>query len=107
MCPGDTAECSAAHFREVSMNGWHIDGCASNFIPGTTDHFGVIHNFTTLVGCLLSDVEAPMGGELCVYPGSHESLALHFKSKGILDALAKRVTRCCLAAKPTPSSHAE
>ena len=45
--------------------GWHIDGCASEFEPGVTDHFGEIHNFTALVGVLLSDVPEPMSGELC------------------------------------------
>ena len=44
-----------------------------------TDHYGRIGNFDCLVGVLLSDVEGPMSGELCCYPGSHRALAAHFR----------------------------
>ena len=48
-----------AHFAGV-RRAWHIDGCAGDFIPGVTDHYGEIHNFNVLVGVLLSDVDQPM-----------------------------------------------
>ena len=70
-----------AHFEECRKN-WHIDGCADPHLPGVTDHYGVIHNFSALVGVLLSDITAPMAGELCAYPGSHTALAAHFKADG-------------------------
>jgi hypothetical protein len=66
-----------AHFDAV-RRAWHIDGCPNNFLPGTTDHFGTIHNFDCLVGVLLSDVPQPMSGELVCYPGSHLELAHYF-----------------------------
>ena len=68
LCPGDSATASAAVFEGV-RKGWHIDGCASGFVPGVTDHYGHIHNFDALVGVLLSDVPEPLSGELCIYPG--------------------------------------
>ena len=37
---------------------------AALFLPGTTDHFGTIHNFDVLIGVLLSDLPEPMAGEL-------------------------------------------
>jgi hypothetical protein len=85
--PGPEGEISHAHFEGI-RKGWHIDGCPNKFIPGTTDHFGKIHNFNVLIGVLLSDVKKPMSGELVVYPGSHEALAAHFRTqKGVLDKL--------------------
>ena len=89
MCPGDTAKCSQEHFENVAK-GWHIDGCASDYIPGITDHYGEIHNFSALVGCLLSNVEAPLSGELCVYPGSHEHLAKYLRAPGKIQELRKK-----------------
>jgi len=86
MCDKDKAECSVSKFNGV-RKGWHIDGCASDFIPGLTDHYGTIHNFSMLVGCLLSDVPASMSGELCCYPGSHTKLAEYMKAPGMLDKL--------------------
>jgi len=73
-CPGDTTECSKKHFNNIRKH-WHIDGCPNDFIPGLTDHYGKIGNFSILCGCLLSDVPEPYSGELCVYPGSHMELA--------------------------------
>ena len=72
-----TASCSDSRFRSQAQ-GWHIDGCASEFIPGTTDHYGEIHNFSVLLGCLLSDVPEERSGELCCHPGSHTALAEYF-----------------------------
>ena len=72
MCPDGwqaSGKVSQAHFDGV-RKGWHIDGCPNDFIPGVTDHFGVIQNFDVLVGVLLSDVLTPMSGELVVYPGA-------------------------------------
>ena len=84
MCEDGTADCSRSTFNNVSK-GWHIDGCASDFIPGVTDHYGTIHNFNMLIGCLLSDIPEPMSGELCCYPGSHNKLASFFQQTGNLD----------------------
>jgi len=83
MCsPPGSCECDAHAFESIRRH-WHIDGLPSDFIPGVTDHFGRIHNFDMLVGVLLSDVEDSMGGELCVYPGSHSVLARHFSAVGL------------------------
>ena len=76
-CIGNTAKTTPAHFAAVAK-GWHIDGCANNFIPGITDHFGKINNFDCLVGVCLSATTREMSGELCVWPGSHEILADYF-----------------------------
>ena len=78
-CQEGTAKCSTARFKNVASQ-WHIDGCANEFIPGTTDHYGEVHNFSVLLGCLLSDVPEEMSGELCCFPGSHRALAEHFQS---------------------------
>jgi hypothetical protein len=78
-CKNGTVECSDSRFRGQAQ-GWHIDGCASNFIPGTTTHYGEIHNFSVLLGCLLSDVPDERSGELCCFPGSHTALAEYFGS---------------------------
>ena len=78
-CEDGTARCSSSRFHEHAKY-WHIDGCGSDFIPGTTDHYGEIHNFSVLLGCLLSDVPDEMSGELCCFPGSHSVLAEHFKA---------------------------
>eukprot|EP01050_Picozoa_sp_SAG11_P019058 SAG11_NODE_2977_length_2795_cov_4.472923_1_plen_239_part_00 len=66
----------------------HIDGCPNDFIPGITDHYGELHNFDALVGILLSDVPEKLSGELCIYPGSHVSLANYFKQGSHLKDLA-------------------
>ena len=86
MCENGKAECSSSTFNGV-RKGWHIDGCASDFIPGVTDHYGTIHNFNMLIGCLLSDVPEPMSGELCCYPGSHVKMANYLQEKGRLNEL--------------------
>ena len=88
LCAPGSAAVSPGAFENVRKH-WHIDGCPSAFIPGVTDHYGEVHNFTALVGCLLSDVPEPMSGELCVYPGSAEALAAHFAHKGKLDELQR------------------
>jgi hypothetical protein len=77
-----SCECDAAAFANLRRH-WHIDGLPSDFIPGTTDHYGTIHNFDMLCGVLLSDVHERMSGELCVYPGSHAQLAKHFSEVGL------------------------
>ena len=78
--PNQSAKASEQVFRNTAQY-WHIDGCPNDFIPGITDHYGKIHNFDCLVGVLLSDVDAPLSGELCTFPGSHHELAEYF-SKG-------------------------
>ena len=80
-CPEGTAKCTASRFHGHAKH-WHIDGCANKFIPGVTDHYGEVHNFNVLLGCLLSDVPDEMSGELCCFPGSHSVLAEHFKADG-------------------------
>jgi hypothetical protein len=39
---------------------------------------------------LLSDVPDKMSGELCVYPGSHEKMALHFAPPGVIEDVRVR-----------------
>ena len=56
---------------------------------GTTDHYDEIHNFDLLCGVLLTDIKAPMSGELCTYPGSHKVLAQRFQKRWI-DDIAKQ-----------------
>ena len=75
--PNSSAKANAQVIRNVASH-WHIDGCPNDFIPGVTDHYGTVHNFDCLVGVLLSDVDAELGGELCCFPGSHMELADHF-----------------------------
>eukprot|EP00946_MAST-07B_sp_MAST-7B-sp1_P001009 g1009.t1 len=74
LCPGNSARASQAVFDNTSFF-WHIDGCPNDFIPGITDHYGTVKNFDCLVGVLLSDTDAPLSGELCCWPGSHDRLA--------------------------------
>ena len=77
LTPNQSARASSAVFRNVSMH-WHIDGCPNEFIPGVTDHYGHINNFDCLVGVLLSNINHPLSGELCCWPGSHHKLAEYF-----------------------------
>jgi hypothetical protein len=84
LCQGETADSSDEHFESIRKY-WHIDGCASDFLPGVTDHHGEIHNFTALVGVLLADIVEPMSGELCCYPNSPAALAEFFKVPGQIE----------------------
>ena len=77
-----------AHFEEV-RKAWHIDGLADPHLADVSDHYGTIHNFSALVGILLSDLERPMAGELCAYPGSHTALSQLFST----DAAALNTVR--------------
>ena len=43
---------------------WHVDGMRQ----------GKAHPFSLLLGVALSDVRAPLAGNLCVFPGSHRRL---------------------------------
>ena len=88
-CIGQTAKTNPAHFSAVA-SGWHIDGCANNFIPGVTDHFGQIRNFDCLVGVCLSATTREMSGELCVWPGSHRILADYFSRDDNLRRVQER-----------------
>ncbi|GMH85605.1 hypothetical protein TrVE_jg5190 [Triparma verrucosa] len=76
-CVGKTAQSNAQHFEHIAR-GWHIDGCAGDFIKGVTDHYGNINNFDCLVGVCLSETKRPCSGELCTWPGSHMKLADYF-----------------------------
>jgi len=93
--PGDmcenknTCESSISHFNGLRKF-WHIDGCASDFIKGITDHYGEIHNFDVLVGVLLSDVKTEQAGELCCYKSSHLRLAEYFKDGGKIEDLKQK-----------------
>ena len=53
LCISDTCESSPEHFMRIRQ-GWHIDGCPNDYVPGLTDHYGTIHNFDVLCGVLLS-----------------------------------------------------
>eukprot|EP00027_Filamoeba_sp_ATCC50430_P017504 CAMPEP_0168577636 /NCGR_PEP_ID=MMETSP0413-20121227/20893_1 /TAXON_ID=136452 /ORGANISM="Filamoeba nolandi, Strain NC-AS-23-1" /LENGTH=480 /DNA_ID=CAMNT_0008611405 /DNA_START=471 /DNA_END=1913 /DNA_ORIENTATION=+ len=64
---------------------WHIDGLPT---PESGVPEGQVHNFTILVGVLLSDLPEPMSGNLALYPGSHVILQDHFKKVGA-DKLVK------------------
>ena len=89
----DDVRISASHFDGVRRY-WHIDG-----IPGESNglSYGKIHNFDCLCGVLLSDVQEPMSGELCVYPGSHVELAEYFSNNThVLETL-------CVEGKGLPS----
>jgi hypothetical protein len=70
--PGDhcngQSEISAEAFMNIRRH-WHIDGCASDFSPGASDHYGQIHNFDMLIGVILNDVTEEMSGELCCIKG--------------------------------------
>lgn len=74
--------CTLNHWNEHRKH-WHLDGCASEFKPGESDHYGRVGVFDALVGVLLNDVDEEMSGELCCYPGSHYALADYFKHKGV------------------------
>ncbi|HET6384182.1 MAG TPA: hypothetical protein VFJ58_12385 [Armatimonadota bacterium] len=54
----------------------HLDGMHSptNGVPE-----GVIHNFTALMGVLLSDLPGPNAGNFTVWPGTHRIYEAYFK----------------------------
>jgi hypothetical protein len=60
LCVGDSAMITKPQFEGV-RKGWHIDGCASDFVPGLSDHYGHINNFNVLIGVLLSGVAVFFG----------------------------------------------
>lgn len=82
--PNNSAKANDIALRNVASH-WHIDGCPNDFIKGVTDHYGTVHNFDVLVGVLLSDVDAKLGGELCCFPGSHMELATFFAKEDNLE----------------------
>jgi len=90
-CIGKTSQTNTAHSAAVA-EGWHIDGCPNNFIPGVTDHYGKIMNFDCLVGVCLSKTEKENSGELCVWPGSHDALAKYFQVGDNLERVQKKGT---------------
>jgi hypothetical protein len=57
----------------------HIDGIPSadnGVTPGT------LYHFTALLGVFLSDVPTADAGNFTVWPGSHETMAAHFRAHG-------------------------
>ncbi|MCW8129226.1 MAG: phytanoyl-CoA dioxygenase family protein [Planctomycetota bacterium] len=63
----------------------HIDG---TYAPNNGVPEGEIHNFTMLVGVLLSDLPKPYSGNFTVWPGTHWKFAEYYRKHGT-DALAK------------------
>lgn len=63
----------------VRVPGPHLDGMYSptNGVPK-----GEIHNFTALVGVLLSDLPGPDAGNFTVWPGTHRQYEDYFRSRG-------------------------
>jgi hypothetical protein len=57
----------------------HIDGM---YTPDNAVAAGTIFHFTALIGIFLSDVTRPDGGNLAVWPGSHQSMEGYFKQHG-------------------------
>jgi hypothetical protein len=57
----------------------HIDGMPGP-LNGVTP--GTIFHFTALAGVFLSDVDEPFHGNFTVWPGTHASLAAHFRAHG-------------------------
>ena len=65
--------------REIT--GAHIDGyhTPTNGVPDD----GEVHNFTLLLGVMLSDVGSALSGNFTVWPGTHRSLERHFRTHGV------------------------
>ena len=57
----------------------HIDGM---YTPTNGVPKGTIHNFTALVGIVLSDITRPDMGNLTVWPGSHLQYEQSFRERG-------------------------
>ena len=59
----------------------HVDGyhTPDNGLPDD----GIVYNFTLLLGVLLSDVDAPLGGNFTVWPGTHLQLERYFRDHGV------------------------
>jgi hypothetical protein len=57
----------------------HIDGIPSADNGVTA---GTLYHFTALLGVFLSDVLTPEAGNFTVWPGSHETMAAHFRAHG-------------------------
>jgi len=71
---GNNSKDSLTPLPDFEKN-WHIDGTPdTKFTPP-----GMFHNFTMLVGVLLSDVDEQFSGNLTVFPGSHKVLENYFK----------------------------
>jgi hypothetical protein len=58
----------------------HIDGISTpdNGVPP-----GTLYHFTGLAGVFLSEVSEPDRGNLTVWPGSHELMADHLRTRGV------------------------
>ena len=81
-----------APYLAQHLTHWHIDGCATDHAPDQ-QHYGTIKNFSVLVGVLLSDVAAPVSGELVAFPGSHDALARHLAQPGELQRVRDQGAR--------------
>jgi tetratricopeptide (TPR) repeat protein len=66
---------------------WHVDGFHSpdNGIPK-----GEIHNFTMLIGIVLSDVVEEMTGNLVVFPGSHHIVENYMNKPGVIENIKEK-----------------
>jgi len=78
--------------------GAHLDGMLQL-------HEGIVHNFTALVGVLLSDQPEPYAGNFTVYPGTHRLYESYFREKGpdvILEEEAFKYARSPNVPLPDP-----
>jgi len=57
----------------------HLDGM---YTPSNGVLKGTIHNFTALVGVILSEIPHPDMGNLTVWPGSHAQYEQYFRERG-------------------------
>lgn len=78
--PGDLVD---MNLESVTKYYAHIDGLASDFIKGVTDHYGTIKNFDLLIGVLLTDLTETNSGEFSVYPSSHMKISEYLKENGM------------------------
>lgn len=73
-----------------SQGAWHIDGFRAAAFGLCRDE---IAHFTGIVGIFLSDVQVPHGGNLRIFPGSHNILAGYFSQHNAWDLLGRHFPR--------------
>lgn len=64
---------------------WHIDGWPNPLLQRRAEDG--VENFSLLVGVMLSDADAPLMGNLTVYPGSHHVIETCIREAGGPDQL--------------------
>jgi hypothetical protein len=64
---------------------WHIDGWPNPLLQRRAEDG--VENFSLLVGVMLSDADAPLMGNLTVYPGSHQVIETCIREAGGPDQL--------------------